>query len=782
MLQSLLRIRRAITARVRARWERFEDTQTARRWRIGIGVALGLAVVALSVFLFPRPDLFVPPDFPREGDIATADIIAPFDFPVLKSQEELDDERRRILTETPPVLSYDQSVADSVQRTTTLFFDYAERMAESKISLKLKAERLAEQFPWLDLSGLSTPRTGGGWLALRFTVEDVIRRMYASGIFPDNRYLPASQSQFVMVTREARGDLPLQREQILDLKGARTRLANELAEIPGVDSLERATLLAVVGEIVTPNLRYNHETTEARRQAALADVRPYKVRIFRGERIVAKHERVTAAHAERLRALALSRAAQIEEERAIIRWLPYAARIVFAAFCVVAVVVHFRYFRPRYLKRLGPPFALAVIWTAILLATRFASAADGPALYLIPIPFAAILVTILFDLGTGLVSTVFLSLLVGIVTGYDYTVFLVGFSAGMITAYTVRTVRRRYDFYRPALYGACVYIVVIALVEALRYTPGEQLLNAVGFGLVNAVSGAVVAVGVLPVFESLFGFTTDLTLLELSNLNHPLLRRLSLEAPGTYHHSIVIGSLAESAAEAIGANPLLARVGAYFHDIGKMEKPEYFAENHPHYKSRHEKLTPSMSALVLESHVKQGKELALEYDLPDAVIDFIEQHHGTTTMAYFFHKAKAHDHDASEEEFRYPGPKPQSRETAILMLADSVEAVSRTLDDPKPARLRAAIKKVIEDKFLAGQLEECNLTLRDLHLIEESFLKILGGVFHQRVKYPAQLGLDVAEPESDAGPDEEQGLRDTPAPSTIPVEPERTGNVRRSPV
>ncbi|HSG99237.1 MAG TPA: HDIG domain-containing protein, partial [candidate division Zixibacteria bacterium] len=313
-----------------------------------------------------------------------------------------------------------------------------------------------------------------------------------------------------------------------------------------------------------------------------------------------------------------------------------------------------------------------------------------------------------------------------------------GLAAGMVSAYSVRTVRRRYDFYRPALYGALVYVAAIALIEALRYSSPQAILAACGYGVVNAIAGSILAVGLLPVFESLFGFTTDLTLLELSNFNHPLLRRLSLEAPGTYHHSIVIGNLAEAAAESIGANSLLARVGSYYHDIGKMEKPEYFAENLPHFKNKHENLTPTMSALILESHVKGGKDLALEFDLPDAVIDFIEQHHGTTTMSFFYHKARMQNPDdpVTEQEFRYPGPRPQTRETAIVMLADTVEAVSRTLEDPRPGRLQAAIKKVITDKFLAGQLDECNLTLKDLNRIEESFLKILLGVFHTRVSYP----------------------------------------------
>lgn len=753
MFQLLLRLKRRLAARYRARLDDWVESPRYRLIQKLFHLSLTAVVIILSVVIFPRQELFAPPDFPREGDIATADVVAPFDFTVPKSKEEVGTETRKIERETPPVLAYDRAIADSVQRTIGLFFDRADRLAGMAISPRLRAGRLAQEFPWLDLAGLQAPRASGGWLSLRFAAEDVVRREYMAGVFPDRSFLPPSESPFVIVQRPGSGDLPLKREQILDLEGARERLSAEFAEIPGVDSLERTRLVGVLSDLLAPNLVYDRATTEQRKQAQLADIKPYEVRFFRDERIISRNERVTAAHAERLAALARTRAQTAEQSDSLLPFLPIGARILFAFFSVAAMGVHFRYFRPRYLRRTAVVLLLAILWSIVLIAARIALAFGGPALYLIPIPFAAILVTVLVDLGTALVSTVFLSMLISVVAGFSFPVFFLGLIGGMVSAYSLRTVRRRYDFYRPALSGALVYTAAIALLESLRYTPWEGILAAAGCGLVNAVAGSVLAVGVLPIFESLFGFTTDLTLLELSNLNHPLLKRLALEAPGTYHHSIVIGNLAEAAAEAIGANPLLARVGAYFHDIGKMEKAEYFVENIRHLKSKHDKLTPSMSALILESHVKGGKELALQHNVPDAVIDFIEQHHGTTTMSFFYHKAQMQhpDEPVPEEEFRYPGPKPQTRETAILMLADSTEAVTRTLDDPKPGRLQSAIKKVVEDKFLAGQLEECTLTLRDLHKIEESFLTILLGVFHQRLDYPSPLEPDAASEKQESG-------------------------------
>ena len=274
-------------------------------------------------------------------------------------------------------------------------------------------------------------------------------------------------------------------------------------------------------------------------------------------------------------------------------------------------------------------------------------------------------------------------------------------------------------------------------------SPGA-VLSLCGYGLFNGFISPILTIGLLPIFESIFDVSTDITLLELSDLNRPLLKRLALEAPGTYHHSIIVANLAEAAAKAIGANVLLARVGAYYHDIGKIEKPEYFVENQTGAKNKHEKLVPSMSALILESHVKEGVEMAVEANLPKRIIDFIQEHHGTTLMSYFYNKAL--EQGATQElmdEYRYPGPKPRSKETAIVMLADAVEAASRTLDDPKPSRMKSLIKKIIDSKLQAGELADSNLTFRELFAIQQSFLPVLISVFHPRVEYPEPVEKTV---------------------------------------
>jgi len=275
------------------------------------------------------------------------------------------------------------------------------------------------------------------------------------------------------------------------------------------------------------------------------------------------------------------------------------------------------------------------------------------------------------------------------------------------------------------------------IIESLKLTDAADVIQHVGFAVMNGFLSPILTIGLLPLFESIFGITTDVTLLELSDLNRPLLKRLAIEAPGTYHHSIMIGTLAEDAAEAIGANSLLARVGSYYHDIGKMLKPEYFVENQSGVSNKHEKLAPTMSAMILEAHVKEGVELAIENNLPKSIIDFITGHHGTSTMSYFYEKAKQEQGETPDiKDYQYPGPNPTSKEVAIVMLADSVEAASRTLDDPKPARIRNLVHRIFMDKFDSGLLENSSLTLRDIKKIEDSFVRVLIAFHHRRIKYP----------------------------------------------
>jgi len=373
-------------------------------------------------------------------------------------------------------------------------------------------------------------------------------------------------------------------------------------------------------------------------------------------------------------------------------------------------------------------------------------AADGArtGYFAVPVAVGAMLATLLFDVHTGIVFSVITGILAGLLIPAEPLYFLYAFVGSMTAAFSVIRCHQRSALMRAGLYVGLANAVTVVFIDLYR----QQLFTDVGWhNLIASVLGGilvgVLVSGILPLLEWMFKVVTDISLLEYSDLNRPILKSLMVSAPGTYHHSIIIGSLAEAAAETVGVNPLMARVCAYYHDIGKIKKPEYFIENQAKGENRHDRLTPSMSSLIIASHVKDGLELAREHNLPPQITDIILQHHGTALMTYFYDKARqAEDPTAPvrEEEYRYPGPKPQTKVAAIVMLADAVEAASRVLDNPTPQRIAALVDKLVSRIFEDGQLAECDLTLRDLTEIKKSFNKLLSGIYHYRIDYPG-LGI-----------------------------------------
>ncbi len=361
-------------------------------------------------------------------------------------------------------------------------------------------------------------------------------------------------------------------------------------------------------------------------------------------------------------------------------------------------------------------------------------------LYLTPIAAGAMMVRLFLNSETAIIFAVISSILSGLFLGssLDITIFfLIG---GVVAAMEVRHCIQRSTILKAGIVLGIINALVIVGITILQgnlFT--REILFTLPAGFAGGIITAVIVTGLTPIFELAFGYTTNITLLELSRMDHPLLKDLALKAPGTYHHSLVIGSLVEAAATSINANPLLARVSAYYHDIGKTKMPLYFIENMKG-ENKHDKLTPSMSSLILINHVKEGGEMALEYRLGDEIRNVIQQHHGTTLIKYFYGKAKEQEdaevQQIKEKDFRYPGPKPQTKEAGLVMLADAIEAASKTLPDPTTAKIKGMVQKIINRIFTDGQLDECELTLRDLNAIAKSFNRVLDGIFHQRIDYP----------------------------------------------
>jgi putative nucleotidyltransferase with HDIG domain len=355
-----------------------------------------------------------------------------------------------------------------------------------------------------------------------------------------------------------------------------------------------------------------------------------------------------------------------------------------------------------------------------------------------PIAAGAMLVALIFDFHTALIFSLVISMLSGISFHNPYfTVYV--YISSLTAAFSVLRCKKRSALIKGGLYVIVVNMVVTGMLLLLT-SYLFSVIAPVAF-LFAAMSGffviAIVSV-ILPVIEYFFGISTDISLLELLDLDQPLMRNLMLNAPGTYHHSFIVGNLAEAAAEGVGANPLLARVSAYYHDIGKMRMPDYFIENQQVSDSRHGKLAPHMSSIILIGHVKEGAELARQYKLPKTVTDIIQQHHGTRLMSYFYQKAKDQTGGTpvGEEDYRYPGPKPKTRVAALVMMADAVEAAARALTDPTPARIAALVEKIINEIFIDGQIDECELTLRDMSEIKKRFTHVLISIFHRRIEYP----------------------------------------------
>ena len=415
--------------------------------------------------------------------------------------------------------------------------------------------------------------------------------------------------------------------------------------------------------------------------------------------------------------------------------------IILIFLSIIILFIYWRHFYPQSLSPKLLSLSLILIVLTCLMG-KIVILLPNISIYFIPLPFLSILFSLFFGFPLSLVVTLFLSVLFSINTG-SLPLMPVLIIGGIVGAYSACFVHERVDLSRGGVYIGMSNICAIWAVELLNGCPCIKIISLSLWGMANGLFSSILALTMLPYLETYFSITTDIKLLELSNPNHPLLHRLFIEAPGTYHHAVIVASLAEVAAESIGSNPLLCRVGAYYHDIGKVLRPHFFFENSGVTKEDyHKKVTPNLSSTIIISHVKDGVELARENRLPQAVIDIIEQHHGKGLIAYFYRKAllkaKNDKESIDEESFRYAGPKPQTKETGIIMLADSVEADFRFSPSTSSKGIEAQVKKVVGNKINDGQLEECDLTLKEIAKIIEAFTRVLTGLIHTRGGYPVR--------------------------------------------
>ncbi len=715
----------------------YSDDDSLRGHKLLFRASLAAALIFGITFLYPIDKIYQPIEVPRVGEIAGEDLSAPFDFPILKSDEELKKDRQLAMSNLRPVIVYDTVLSAAIEDGVRRFFGAVDSLAALHLDSISFTQVLRYQFPSLPQGVITviSDASSAGELS-GFCVETIDTVIY-TGVISAVESLPFEESGLVTL-RKSGETITLVRELLRDVERARLFITGRA--YARFESNERIAHAAVeiIGHFLEPNLRYDKEATERNKNAALQAIRDDKGWVYKDELIIKANERVTELHSDKLLSLARFKRQKFSQSNFWQFLLPPLGRLFFVAFPILFFGFYVYYFRKNIFASNSALVLFSILIGGLTIILYIIISQPYLSPYLVPITIVSMLATIAYDLETGLFLTFALAIMIGVLTGFKLDVTFVAISAGTVAAFSVRKVRHRHEFYRSILYLSVVYFGVVYIIESLKLTPPADLWRHSGLAILNGFLSPILTIGLLPLFESTFKLTTDITLLELSDLNRPLLKRLALEAPGTYHHSIMIGTLAEEAAKSIGANSLLARVGSYYHDIGKMLKPEYFVENQVGGRNKHEKLAPSMSALILEAHVREGKELAEEQGLPDCIIEFITGHHGTSVMTYFLEKEKQlkDNDDVDIDEYRYPGPKPKSREVAIVMLADSVEAASRTLEDPTSARVRNLVKKISSAKFESGELEGCDLTLNELFLIEESFIRILIGIFHKRIAYP----------------------------------------------
>lgn len=526
-----------------------------------------------------------------------------------------------------------------------------------------------------------------------------------------------------------------------DVPVLRQQMKQDIDDAPFPDEFKLFLSEFVDVKITQPTLLEDSEATDSLRQNARASVRLEVHRYKAQQKIVGPGEIVDEKIMQVLTAYGLV------ENRSPWRSVGGIALIVFASMVILIFYAH-QYRKtvpdiPKKLVLIGLMMFLVLAMGKGIISLNLGQAEyNALAGILIPVAWATMTIAILVDVEIAYLCSAILSIFVGLLadptlsTTTGWQVSLIALFGGFVGVHSVSLLSQRSDLARAGLYIAAFNVLTasgIALVSGMRIS---TWLISIGLGIVNGVFSSVLAVGTLHWFETGFGITSAVRLLELSNPNRPLLKRLLMEAPGTYHHSVLVGNLAEAAAEEVQANAILVRVGALYHDIGKLKRPYFFIENQFAQDNPHDKIAPTLSALIITSHIKDGMEMAKEENLPQILQDIIAQHHGDSVVSFFYHKAMEDNADVPEEAFHYEGPRPQTKEAALVLLADSVEAAVRAMKQPTPGRIEGLVRKIIKDKLNDDQLSQCNLTFQDLDKIATSFVRILSGIYHSRVEYP----------------------------------------------
>ena len=730
------------------------------KWIIVLTLSL-----TISVLLFPSI-LIRTADY-RIGDVAARDIKASHDF-LIQNKELTEKDREKATREVLAVYDFDSAALNLVPSIREAFSQGREQFGqpvdlhdqdrvENTVLRGSEAYNLAKErfFGILDVppdEELFVQLAEAGFPAnVEEAIAGLVTEISERGLVANKTMMRSQMERGGIVLHELHSKKETkvtEGERFYDIAGARSyipgrgkTLQEKIGSRAAADSAVKLTQL-----LIRPNLTYNQRETESRRELARESVKPVYYKVKKGEMLVREGERIGPEHLVKL-----------TEEYKSLRGMNLIGRVPAMAILIGVLLSVLYIIGAQSLKRDSRDllfagvtifFLFIFMWAYNFVAEEVARGfplfSSTTLLFAMPVAFGTMLIAVFQGMGVAVVASLIISVLASLLSDGRSEFFIYFFINSVVAAYGVKNCNERVVLIKTGLMVGMINVLLSLTLQTLYgsfYSVDTIIAAAAGF--TGGLLAGIIATGILPLIEVSFGFTTDIKLLELGNLDQPLLRELMVQAPGTYHHSVIISNMVEATAKAINANPLIAKVSAYYHDIGKVKKPLYFIENQMGGDNKHEKLAPSMSSLILISHVKDGVELAREHRLGREIINIIQQHHGTNPISYFFHKAQERMltksgkvTDVKEEDFRYPGPKPQTKEAGLVMLADMVEAASRSLIDPTPARIQGMVQKIINKVFSDGQLDECELTLKDLHEIAKGFNKTLSGIFHQRIEYP----------------------------------------------
>ena len=731
-----------------------------QRWFLLVSLSLMFTFLLLPTVPLSQPEFKV-------GAIADKDIKADRDF-LVEERASTDLKRIEAAKSVPSVYDYDDHMATQIRGNIMKAFlavqesrqkatsDEEEISTDAQAVKKDRSPGIFEKYLEIKLTGeeLAVLEQFEFPSSLAEKISSLIMDVYRDRMITNAAFSPSEHERGIIVknTRTLLESQENKLSDIMQIQDVQWLLKQRVKSIyPAADPELRKTTVSLAGKLLQPSLTYNRQITEIRRRAAMDAVKPVSFEVQKNEMIVREGEKITITDLDKINAFFKQ---QSQRKTSLIAGFAGMFMLIFSFATALMFLSQKGLSAPgdktsqnRLLLCLTVITVFqflaieAVIFISDAIHRSFPYLSTETILYTTPFAVGTLLTGYLFSRQVALLFSIFMCFLIAfMIPSQQLYVPLFAFLGFIIVIYKGDHYRRRTVFIKIGLFLGLMNMATILAISLLtgQQASFDTLLKLIAGFTGGFMSGIIVA-GVGPIFESVFGFTTDIKLLELANLNQPIFQRMIIEAPGSYHHSIIVGSMVEAAAEAIGADSILCKVSAYYHDIGKMKKPLYFIENQGKGENRHDKLSPRMSSLVIISHVKDGCELAATCQLGRKITDIIRQHHGTSLVGYFYEKAKR-DKEPSirslpESHFRYPGPRPQTKEAGLVLLGDVIEASSRTLVQPTPARIQNLVRDRIDKVFMDGQLDECDLTLKDLNLIEESFVRILNGVFHHRVSY-----------------------------------------------